>query len=289
MTIKQALVSGVARHSIFTAMVGPRPVLAPETETGGGGNGNGGSAGGAGGGADGGGGGSASGGAAGGDAGAAGAAQGGEAGAAGGGEGGDKSLLATVAGGEPGKEGDPAKPAGEGGDKKEGDAKAAPDDGAPKDVDGKPVPEKYEIKMPDGVTMDQGLLDQVTPMFRDAKLSPAQAQVVADAYMMQQTKALEAHAEQTKQWLKEAKEDKEFGGKELNANMGYARRAFTQFGSERALQIFDTYGLGNNPEVLRMFVRIGKAMGEGGTILGGDGGGRVSAARDMYPSMYKGG
>ena len=279
MTIKQTLASGVARHSIFTAMVGPRPVLAPETETGNGGQGGGGAGGEGGGGA--------SGGAAG--EGAGGGAAGGE---GAGGEGEGKSILAGLAGGpakpdgEAGKEGD--KPAGEGGEGKEGEGKSAADDGTPKDVDGKAIPETYEIKMPDGVKMDDGLLAEVTPLFREARLSPAQAQVVADAYMKQQTKALEAHGEQTKAWANETKADKEIGGKDLNANLGHARKAFQQFGSEQAMQIFDTYGLGNNPEVLRMFVRIGKAMGEGGTVLGGDGGGRVSAARDMYPSMYKG-
>jgi len=142
--------------------------------------------------------------------------------------------------------------------------------------------------MPDGVEMDAELMAEVTPLFREAKLSPAQAQVVADAYMKQQTKALEAHSKQTAAWANEARADKEIGGKDFNANMAHANKAFQAFASERALQIFDTYGLGNNPEVLRMFVRIGKAIGEGGTILGGSGGDRVSAARDMYPSMYQG-
>jgi hypothetical protein len=290
MTLKRDLVSGVARHSIFSALVGPRPVMAPETETGNGGGS--GAQGGAGAGGAGSGAGGESGGAGGGESGAAGGGAGagaggeGAGGAGGAAEGGDKSILAGLAAKEgEGKEGD--KPAGEGAAKKEGEGEPGKDE-APKDVDGNAIPETYEIKMPDGVTMDAGLLEAVTPMFREARLSPAQAQVVADAYMMQQTKALEAHSEQTKAWMNEAKQDKEIGGRDFSANMGAARKAFQEFGSERAVQIFDTYGLGNNPDVLRMFVRIGKAMGEGGTVLGGDGGGRVSAARDMYPDMYKG-
>ena len=262
--------TALATASIFSALVGPRPVLAPETETG---NGS-----------------QVSGDAGGGQSGGSGGAPTGEgdAGSAAGGEGDAKSLLAEVAKpeGEAPKEGDPAKPAGEGEPKKEGEP--ATEDTGPKDVDGKPIPETYDIKMPDGISMDKDLLAEVTPLFRDARLSPAQAQVVADAYMANQTKAIEAHNTQVKAWAAEAKADKEFGGAKFAENMGAARKAFTEFGSERALQIFDTYGLGNNPEVLRMFVRIGKAMGEGGTILGGDGGGRVSAARDMYPDMYKG-
>ena len=276
--------TALATASIFSALVGPRPVLAPED-----GNGNGGAtgfAGGAGGGA----GGEGAGAPASGTADAAGSEgeKGTGAGGNGEGEGGEGSILAGIAGdakkegegeGKPPEGGEAAKPEG-------GEAK--PEDTGPKDVDGKPIPETYDIKMPDGISMDKDLLAEVTPLFRDARLSPAQAQVVADAYMANQTKAIEAHNTQVKAWAAEAKADKEFGGAKFAENMGAARKAFTEFGSERALQIFDTYGLGNNPEVLRMFVRIGKAMGEGGTILGGDGGGRVSAARDMYPSMYQG-
>jgi len=276
--------TALATASIFSALVGPRPVLAPEDGNGGGtgGSGGGGAAGG-GSGSEGG----AGAGPAGGGAGTPASGEGGAAGGAGGTGAGEGSILAGIAGdakkegegeGKPPEGGEAAKPEG---------AEAKPDDG-PKDVDGKPIPETYDIKMPDGITMDAELLAQVTPLFRDAKLSPAQAQVVADAYMANQTKAIEAHNNQVKAWAAEAKADKEFGGPKFAENMGAARKAFTEFGSERALQIFDTYGLGNNPEVLRMFVRIGKAMGEGGTILGGDGGGRVSAARDMYPSMYQG-
>lgn len=277
--------TALATASIFSALVGPRPVLAPEDGNGSGGTGF---AGGASGGT-----GSEGAGALAAGAGEGAAGEGGKGtgadgdGKAGGGEGEGGSILAGLAG-EPKKEGegDPAKPAGEGEPKKEGEPAA--EDTTPKDVDGKPIPETYDIKMPDGIAMDKDLLAEVTPLFRDAKLSPAQAQVVADAYMQNQTKAIEAHNTQVKAWAAEAKADKEFGGPKFAENMGAARKAFTEFGSERALQIFDTYGLGNNPEVLRMFVRIGKAMGEGGTILGGDGGGRVSAARDMYPSMYQG-
>lgn len=183
--------TALAGASIFSALVGPRINLAPEDGNGGGSAGGGGGAGGGEGAA----GGEGAGGAAGGASGGAGS-DGGDGGAQQGKEGEGKSLLGqAAAGAEPGKEGDPAKPAGEGGEaKKEG--QQAADDGAPKDVDGKPIPEKYEIKMPDGVEMDAELMAEVTPLFREAKLSPAQAQVVADAYMRQQTKSLEAHSKQ---------------------------------------------------------------------------------------------
>lgn len=280
----------LAQASIFSALVGPRILLAPDD---GGGNGGGTSGSGGGEGAVGG---------AGGSAGAAGAGdgagQGGENGDAGkagegGPEGGEgKSLLAKAAEGTKADEGKAAKPTGEDGKSAEGEPKKegepSPADDGPKDVDGKPIPEKYEIKMPDGVEMDAAMLEAVTPLFREAKFSPAQAQAAADIYMQQQTKQLEAHSAMVAGWANEARADKEIGGAKFAENMAYAVKAFQVAGNERAMQIIDTYGLGNNPDILRMFVRIGKAMSEGGTVLGGDGGGRVSAARDMYPSMHQG-
>lgn len=251
--------------SIFSALIGPRPVLAPETETGGGG---------------------------------------GEAGA---GPGSDPTPAAAEptpeaksADGEPSalagyKAAGGEKPAEEGDKPKEGDpaaegekpAEPAADDATPKDIDGKAVPETYELKMPDGVEMDADLLGEVTPLFREARLSPAQAQVVADAYVKTQTDALKKHADMTAGWLKDAKADAEIGGKDYDKNLSHAHRAFQAVGNERAMQLFDTYGLGNHPDILRIFVRVGKAIGEGGTVLPGEAGQRVSDAQALYPSMTK--
>lgn len=254
--------------SIFSALIGPRPVLAPEDGAGGG-------------------------------------AGGGEAGAGTGGDPApaeaeiapDASAATTEATSALAgyKAAGVDKPAEEGDKPKDGDAaaeaektaEAAADDATPKDIDGKAVPETYELKMPDGVEMDADLLGEVTPLFREARLSPAQAQVVADAYVKIQTDALKKHADMTAGWLKDAKADAEIGGKDYDKNLSHAHRAFQAVGNERAMQLFDTYGLGNHPDILRIFVRVGKAIGEGGTVLPGEAGQRVSDAQALYPSMTK--
>lgn len=260
MNIRRNLL-GSAAPSIFSALVGPRPVLAPEDGAGGG-------------------------------APSAEPAAGGDPAPTGT----EPASEAKPAAGEPASalagykaEGGEAqgekKPEGEGG--KEGEPKPAEAaaDGSPKDVDGNAIPESYEIKMPDGVEMDAELLGEVTPLFREARLSPAQAQVVADAYMKTQTDALKRHSDQTAGWLKDAKADPEIGGRDYDKNLGHAHRAFAAFGNERGMQLFDTYGLGNHPDILRIFVRMGKAIGEGGTVLPGEAGQRVSDAQALYPNM----
>ncbi len=261
--IRDTLKSGVAPHCIFSAPVGPRIMLAPEGAEGGGGT-------------DG-------------------------APPAGGGEGAappaETPATPPV---EEKKEDEPSALAGafkDGEEKKEGEQEPKKDGEAEKkeeppkevdktiDIDGNKIPEKYEIKMPDGVKMNEELLAEVTPLFRDARLSPAQAQVVADAYMKTQADAIEAFSNQTKDWAKQSKEDKEIGGKNYEQNIALAHKGFKAFGSPEALAVFEAYGLGNHPEVLRTFMRIGSAIGEGSTILSGDGGGRVSDAKALYPDM----
>lgn len=265
----------LASTSIFSALVGPRPVMAPEDGAGGGA-------------------GEAAGGAAGGDAAPASTEIAPDANAA------TSEATSALAGYKTEGEANPA----EGGEDKErgkdGDAASqtedgksksagadAADDSTPKDIDGKPVPEAYELKMPDGIEMDAALLAEVTPMFREAKLSPAQAQVVADAYMKTQTDAIQKFQEQTQQWLKDAKADDEIGKADYDKNLSHAHRAFKAFGNDKAMQLFDSYGLGNHPEILRIFVRMGKAIGEGGTVLSGEASQRVSDGQALYPNMYK--
>lgn len=248
----------VCGASIFSALVGPRPVLAPEDGSGGGAPAEP---------------------AAGGDQPPTATEPAPEAKPAAG----EPSALAGYKAadgekkpeGEAPKEGEPEK-------KTEGEPSA---DDAVKDIDGKAIPETYEIKMPDGVEMDAELLGEVTPMLREARLSPAQAQVVADIYMKTQTDALKRHSDMTAGWLKDAKADDEIGKRDWDKNLAHAHRAFQAFGNERGMQLFDTYGLGNHPDILRIFVRMGKAIGEGGTVLPGEAGQRVSDAQALYPNM----
>jgi hypothetical protein len=262
--IRDNLKSGVALHCIFSALVGPRIMLAPEGADGGGSEGA----------------------------------------PPAGGDGAAPPATppaAPPATEEKKTEEEPSALAGafKEVEKKEGEAEGEKKEGEPEkkeveqkqepdkslDIDGNKIPEKYEIKMPDGVVMNEELLAEATPLLREARLSPAQAQVVADLYMKTQSDAIDRFAQQQKDWAKQSREDKEIGGKNYEQNIALAHKGFKAVGSPEALQVFEAYGLGNHPEVLRIFMRIGSAVGEGNTILSGDGGGRVSDAKALYPDM----
>lgn len=61
---------------------------------------------------------------------------------------------------------------------------------------------------------------------------------------------------------------KEFGDS-FDEKLGLARDAALQFGGEELMNVMDSTGLGNNPEVIKAFAAIGKAMSSDEVIGGG--------------------
>ncbi|EAA9058593.1 peptidase [Salmonella enterica] len=194
--------------------------------------------------------------------------------------------------GEPAsKEGDPSQPGAEGdkpaeenpadGEKKESDKPAE------KKEDDKPegAPEKYEFQAAEGVELDTEALKDFEPVARDLNLTNEQAQKLVDAYPkilagVQQRQA-EAWQQTTEQWAADVKADKEIGGDKLTSNLSAAQRALDQFGTPELKEYLNTTGLGNHPDLVKTFVKIGKAMSEDGMVSGGNDGQR-SAAEVLY-------
>ncbi|EMA3752563.1 peptidase [Salmonella enterica] len=195
--------------------------------------------------------------------------------------------------GEPApKEGDTSQPGAEGekpaeenpadGEKKEGDkpAEKKKDDDKPEGA-----PEKYEFQAAEGVELDTEALKDFEPVARELNLTNEQAQKLVDAYPkilagVQQRQA-EAWQQTTEQWAADVKADKEIGGDKLTSNLSAAQRALDQFGTPELKEYLNTTGLGNHPDLVKTFVKIGKAMSEDGMVTGGNDGQR-SAAEVIY-------
>lgn len=177
----------------------------------------------------------------------------------------EKKPASSIAGGidEPKPpEGEEKKPVE--GEKKEGDADKKTDDEAVKDVDGNPIPEAYEFKLPDGYVANEELTTQAQSFFKDNKFSPAQAQAAIDFHAEYLKKHSEAWIDTVVNWEKEAKSDKEFGGKNYDANVGVVRKVISEYGDDDLRQVLNDYGIGNHPAVLRSYLKIGQALGEAG-------------------------
>lgn len=190
---------------------------------------------------------------------------------------------------------DPAKP--EGDKQQHGAEGEKPQDGKPADGD-KPAekpddkeqkqegaPEKYEFTAGEGVELDTEALKDFEPVARDLNLTNEQAQKLVDAYPkilagVQQRQA-EAWQAQTEQWAADVKADKEIGGDKLTTNLSAAQRALDQFGTPELKEYLEGTGLGNHPELVKAFIKIGKAMSEDGMVDGSNQGQR-SAAEVLY-------
>lgn len=206
------------------------------------------------------------------------------------------SEPAAPAADAPAPAADPAKPEGDKpqpgaeGDKPHDDKPADGDKPADKPDDKEQkqegAPEKYEFKPAEGQELDTAALEQFEPIARELNLSNEQAQKMVDLYgtkilpMVQQQQA-EAWQKTTEQWAEDVKADKEIGGDKLTANLSAAQRALDLFGSPELKEYLEGTGLGNHPELVKTFIKIGKAMSEDGMVDGSNQGQR-SAAEVLY-------
>lgn len=190
---------------------------------------------------------------------------------------------------------DPAKPEGDKpqhgaeGDKPQDDKPADGDKPADKPDDKEQkqegAPEKYEFRAGEGVELDAEALKDFEPVARELNLTNEQAQKLVDAYPkilagVQQRQA-DAWQAQTEEWAATVKADKEIGGDKLTANLGVAQRATDTFGTPALKEYLNGTGLGNHPELVKAFVKVGKAMSEDGVVTGKESGQR-SAAEVLY-------
>lgn len=144
------------------------------------------------------------------------------------------------------------------------------------------VPEKYEFKAPEGVEqLDPQALAVFEPIAKELGLSQEQAQKLVDIYPQIQQQQAEAWSKQVTDWGDQVKADKEIGGDKLTASVGQAQKALDQFGTPALRDYLENSGLGNHPELVRAFAKVGKMMSEDKIIMPNQGGQR-SAADILY-------
>ena len=151
---------------------------------------------------------------------------------------------------------------------------AKPVEGAKPTDETKPegAPEKYEFKAPEGKEYDSAVLDSFSSAAKAANLSQDAAAKLLES--MAPTLATR-QAEQVKAiqtgWAEASKTDKDFGGEKLQENLAVAQKALTAFATPDLRKLLDETGLGNHPEVIRAFVKIGKGMSEDSFVAGKSG------------------
>lgn len=130
------------------------------------------------------------------------------------------------------------------------------------------VPEKYEAKLAEGMTLDQGLLDKFTPIFKELKISQEGFQKLIDIYAphvnemisSERQRAIGDFNKQTQDW--KVQSIKELGADYLK-EMSYAARFIDKDPNAKELrEILEHSRLGNHPRVLSAFIRAGKMISQ---------------------------
>lgn len=138
----------------------------------------------------------------------------------------------------------------------------------------------YDFAKPEGVELNQGDLDAFTSIAKELKLPKDQAQKVVDLAIKRETERTEAFVKQVDDWGKQVKADPELGKDE---NLAFAVSAIETFGTPELKSLLDSTGMGNHPEVIRLAMKIGKAMSEDKVIRGRE---AASTSKDPASALY---
>lgn len=132
-------------------------------------------------------------------------------------------------------------------------------------------PEKYDLKLPDKSPVEPSRIAEIEAEAKAQGLTQEQAQGLIDREHKVVSNLLDTHNKRVESWLQEATSDKEIGGTEINRNIELAKRVVDTFGTPLLKQQLEATGFGSHPELLRLFVRIGKASGEDRMVSGSKG------------------
>lgn len=153
------------------------------------------------------------------------------------------------------------------------------------------APETYEdFTMPEGVELDTELAGELQGIAKELNLPQAAAQKVADLgakmILKMSQAAEEANTQAVADWTAATKADAEIGGSKLPATLASANKVLAKFASPELKTLLDQSGLGNNPELIRVFARIGAVLSED-TLDTGNGNAQPvrDAANKLYPDQ----
>lgn len=159
------------------------------------------------------------------------------------------------------------------GDKKEGEGEKTEEpkegDKKPDDKDSKEI--KLELSKDSSLTAEE--LQAVSEFAKEKGLSQEDAQKLLDmreeSVKRFREEQLALVEDRKAKWLNDLKADKELGGENFATSVSESHRVVKQFFSEEFIRDLETSGLGNYPEFVRGFARIGKLLADDKYVKGG--------------------
>lgn len=135
--------------------------------------------------------------------------------------------------------------------------------------DGKPAPEPYTLDVAEKYAADKANIDAFAEHCLKLGMTKEQAQASLDFSVKLHEEQMAAFARQRKDWRGEIQADPDFGGEKFSASCTAAKKALAVFDeSGDVRRMLAETGYGDNPAVIRVFARIGRAMAEDKFISG---------------------
>lgn len=197
----------------------------------------------------------------------------------------------------------------DGDDDTDGKGKGSDDDDGASDG----APENYDFKMPDGFEIvDEERFEAFADFARAHNLPQDEAQDLLDMGVATAAETVEAYRDAVSSqwdtlrdgWIKEVKEDPEYGGEKLEENLALCRKAVDAFGRVTEVkdekgkpvkgddgkpvrvndlaQLLEVTGAGDHPAVVRLLSEVGKLVGEGGVIHGHAGNSKAPLGQRLF-------
>lgn len=151
------------------------------------------------------------------------------------------------------------------------------------------APEAYVFTAPEGHAFDAGVLTVFEASARKHGLTQDAAQdlltSVGPAIAERQKAAIEERtADMKKAWGEQAKADKEYGGDKLAENLAIAEAGLEAHGTPELKAFLKESGLSHNPEMVRLFYRLGKLSSPDSSLAQGQPTGTAKGAQAFFPA-----
>ncbi|WP_051018526.1 hypothetical protein [Bartonella queenslandensis] len=150
------------------------------------------------------------------------------------------------------------------------------------------APENYSFKEFEGADFDPVIENGLKEAARELNLSQAALDKFMDKMvplaLQRQKERMEVFSQE---FVTASTNDEEFGGEKLQENLAIAQKAMGQFGSPELKEFLNQSRLGNHPELIRAFYRVGKNMSEDGYVGSSQGAGTGKKTLQDFDSMAR--
>lgn len=124
---------------------------------------------------------------------------------------------------------------------------------------------EYVFEMPEGIELDEARAADFKGIAKELNLSQEAAQKLVNLGIAREQEILDRHTNMVKGWAEAVEADTELSTSE---NKATARKVIDTFGTPELKQYLNTTGLGNHPELVRLALKVGKAMSEDAFVAG---------------------